>query len=92
MSSSAASLVGGADTEMTDPRLNLSVLQRIAASSGGQVVEPGQAAALLQQLRAALPAATLLVRRDLWHNGWSFTMIAGLLAAEWILRRRWGLR
>lgn len=92
LTSSASSLVGGADAEMTDPRLNVNVLQRLATVSGGRMIEPGQAPALVEQLRAALPAATLLVGRDLWHNGWSFTLIVGLLAAEWLLRRRWGLR
>jgi len=29
--------------------------------------------------------------RDLWHNGFSLTLIVVLLAAEWILRRRVGL-
>jgi uncharacterized membrane protein len=92
VSAVAAMLVGGADSEMADPRVNLHVLERVAAGSGGRLVESGQAGALADELSAALPAATLLVRRDLWHNGWSFAGVVGLLAAEWILRRRWGLR
>jgi hypothetical protein len=43
-------------------------------------------------LKAAVPAAALTVSRDLWHSGWSFAAILALLGAEWILRRRWGLR
>jgi hypothetical protein len=39
-----------------------------------------------------VPAAVLSVRRDLWHNGWSFAVIVLLLGAEWVVRRRWGLR
>jgi hypothetical protein len=31
-------------------------------------------------------------RRDLWHEPWAFALIVLLLSAEWILRRRWGLR
>ena len=85
-------LVGGADPEMSDPRLNLRVLERVAALSGGKVVEPGQPDALAAALRAALPPAAVLVQRDLWHNGWSFAAILSLLGAEWLLRRRWGLR
>ena len=30
--------------------------------------------------------------RDLWHEPWAFALIVLLLSAEWILRRRWGLR
>ena len=87
----AVVLVGGADPEMSDPRLNMRVLQRVAAASGGRVLESGALDAFAMDLRASLPES-LLARRDLWHNGWSFAAIVGLLAAEWILRRRRGLR
>jgi hypothetical protein len=43
-------------------------------------------------LKGLVPAAQLSVRRDLWHTGWSFAAILILLGAEWVLRRRWGLR
>jgi hypothetical protein len=85
-------LAGGADSEMTDPRLNLRVLERVAAASGGRMIQPGEMAALASQLRAAVPAAVVAARRDLWHNGWSFGLIVALLVLEWTLRRRWGLR
>ena len=88
----ASVLVGGADTEMADPRLNVRVLQRIAAASGGRVIETGDIAALPGQLRAAIPAAVIVARRDLWHNGWSLAAVVLLLAAEWLLRRQWGMR
>ena len=88
----AAFLVGGADAEMSDPRLNARLLARVAAVSGGRVVEPGSTGALVDALRTAVPAAVMSVRRDLWHTGWSFAAIVLLLGSEWLLRRRWGLR
>ena len=91
-SASSSFLVGGADVEMTDPRLNTPVLARLAAASGGRVLAAGQTSELLESLRSNVPAAALAVRRDLWHNGWSLLAIVVLLAGEWILRRRWGLR
>jgi uncharacterized membrane protein len=91
-SASASMLVGGADLEMTDPRLNTQLLQRVALASGGRPVAAGDATAIVDGLRAGLPAARLAVTHDLWHNGWSFAAIVMLLAAEWLLRRRWGLR
>ena len=91
-SAAASLLVGGADSEMTDPRLNLHALQRVALASGGRVIEPGDVASLAGDLHAALPTAMLLLRQDLWHTGWSFAMLLTLLGAEWVLRRRWGLR
>ena len=89
---STSALVGGADLEMADPRVNIQLLERVAAASGGRLLTDADSASLPDILRAALPAATLAVRRDLWHNGWSFAMILTLLGAEWVLRRRWGLR
>jgi uncharacterized membrane protein len=91
-SESTAFLVGGADVEMTDPRLNARLLQRLAVVSGGNMVRPGQLPPLVDALRAGVPAAAVSVRRDVWHTGWSFAAILLLLGAEWMLRRRSGLR
>jgi uncharacterized membrane protein len=91
-SATSAVLVGGVDPEMTDPRLNEDTLSRVARASGGQVLAAGDEATLVDRLRTGMPAAVLAVRRDLWHTGWSFAVIALLLAAEWLLRRTWGLR
>jgi uncharacterized membrane protein len=90
--STATMLVGGVDPEMTDPRLNEDTLQRVARASGGAVLAAGDTNALLERLNAAAPAAVLALRKDLWHTGWSFGILAALLAAEWLTRRRWGLR
>ncbi|PYR76165.1 MAG: hypothetical protein DMF86_13120 [Acidobacteria bacterium] len=89
---SGSLLVGGGDEEMADPRLNEDVLQRVARASGGAVVSPASLGSVVERLRAHAPAAALSIRRDLWHTGWSFAAIALLLAAEWLLRRHWGLR
>lgn len=91
-SAATSLLVGGADVEMSDPRLNTALLQRIATATGGRVMVAGQIDPLLTALRAATPAAALMVRRDLWHNATSFILIIGLLTGEWLLRRKWGLR
>jgi hypothetical protein len=89
---SASVLVGGADLEMTDPRVNQAFFERLAAASGGRVLADDRLSGLTDLLRAGLPAAALAVRRDLWHTGWSFAAILVLLGAEWLTRRRWGLR
>jgi hypothetical protein len=85
-------LVGGADAEMTDPRLDGELLQRIAVASGGRVVAESDVPALAESLRARLPAAARAATRDLWNSAWCFVAIVALLSSEWILRRRWGLR
>jgi len=91
-SSLGTMLVGGVDPEMTDPRLNEDTLQRVARASRGAVIPAGDVNALLARLDESAPAALLALRKDLWHTGWSFAILAGLLAAEWLTRRRWGLR
>jgi hypothetical protein len=91
-SSIGTMLVGGVDPEMTDPRLNADTLQRVARASGGAVLEAGDTRGLLDRLNAVAPAALLALRQDLWHTGWSFAILAGLLVAEWLTRRKWGLR
>ena len=90
--SAGTMLVGGVDPEMTDPRLNEDTLRRVARASGGAVVPAGETRALLERLDESGPAAVLAMRRDVWHTGWSFAVLAGLLAAEWLFRRASGLR
>lgn len=84
-------LVGGADVEMSEPRLNEAVLRRIAESSGGQYLPPEQAAEVASLIEAGLDSERPLEMRDLWNTGWSLLAIIGLLTAEWVARRRVGL-
>ncbi len=85
-------LVGGADFEMTDPRLNRPLLQRVALASGGRLIAEADLPGLADSLRSRVPAATLAATQDLWNTAWSFAVIVAILTTEWILRRQWGLR
>ena len=85
-------LAGGADLEMADPRLNEQVLRRIAIASGGQYLSAAQASELPALLQAVEPGLASPRLQELWHNVWIFVAVLLLLAAEWTLRRRWGLR
>ena len=84
--------VGGADREFADPRLNEGFLRRIARNSGGRYVRAAEAARVPAWLEATVPQNAAPERRDLWHEPWAFALVVVLLSAEWILRRRWGLR
>jgi uncharacterized membrane protein len=84
-------LVGGVDLEMTQPRLNEAVLRRLAAENNGRYLPADQAGRLASLLRESRAEAGTPEMRDLWHNGWSLLVIVGLLAAEWVARRRVGL-
>lgn len=87
-----AVLVGGADLELTDPRLNDEVLRRVAAASGGTSLDPGEIDQLAGLLRTRAREGAPPIVRDVWDNAWMFLLVVGLLAAEWTLRRQWGLR
>ncbi len=83
-------LVGGSDLEMSQPRLNESVLRRLASATGGRYVNVTEAGTLESLIRQQPPELGAPEMRDLWHNGWSLLLIIGLLVAEWIVRRRVG--
>jgi hypothetical protein len=85
-------LVGGADLEMADPRLNDEVLRRIAVASGGSYLTADEADRLPSLLASAVLATTVPQLEELWHNIWIFSAFILCLATEWMLRRRWGLR
>ncbi len=85
-------LVGGDDRELTEPRRNDEVLQRIADASGGRVLGEEDLGQLGTLLRDQTPGAPPARYRDLWHGLWTFLLIVSLLSAEWVLRRQAGLR
>lgn len=86
-------LVGAADVEMADPRLNEDVLRRVSQASGGRYLSRADEIARLPSLLAAAEKEPPAPRvQELWHNIWIFTGVMMLLAAEWMLRRKWGLR
>ncbi len=84
-------LVGAHDRELSDPRVNEPYLQRLARASGGALVRP-ENISTLQELLDASTETRARVLEDLWQRPWVFALIVGLLAGEWTLRRRWGLR
>ena len=90
-STTRAMLVGGADLELSEPRLNESVLRRVAETTGGRYVSAQDASTLPALLRSTEVGQRPTEMRDLWHNGWTLAFIIGLLAGEWLVRRRVGL-
>jgi len=84
--------VGGADREFADPRLNEGFLRRVARETGGQYLRAAEASKVVSLLQQAVPQNLEPELRDLWHEPWAFAIMIVLLSAEWVLRRRWGLR
>ena len=84
--------VGGGDREFADPRLNEGFLRRVARDSGGRYVRAADASRIASWLQEAERQNAAPGQRDLWHEPWVIAVLALLLSAEWVLRRRWGLR
>jgi hypothetical protein len=85
-------LVGGADLELADPRLNDEVLRRVALASGGRFLTDAEASDLPSLLRSRMADEAPPRYRDLWNTGWAFAAIILLLGGEWVLRRQAGLK
>ncbi|MHC4137326.1 MAG: VWA domain-containing protein [Planctomycetota bacterium] len=77
--------------EMRDPLLDMRTLRGIASKSRGRVLQPYEFRELLDEqivpptgiYRSGEPKRT-----DLWDRAWVLWLIVGLLAVEWILRRK----
>lgn len=68
------------------------MLRRIAQAGGGEFLTSDQLNSLPDKLRVAEQAESRAhVPHSLWDNGWFLALVVGLLASEWVLRRRAGL-
>ncbi len=85
-------LVGGADPELEDPWLNADLLRRTAETAGGAYLDPDRLGDLVDRLRVAARADPRPATREVWHHAGVLMLLFGLLAAEWSLRRLWGMR
>lgn len=93
-------LVYDRDVELSTPAADHDQLARLAAVTkpfGGRVVAPEQVPALLEDLRDRPPEMDIEVQTkwqlaDTGRDAWSLLLLlVGLLTAEWLLRKKWGL-
>jgi hypothetical protein len=84
--------VGGSDREFIDPRLNEAMLGRLARASGGRYASDAARSSIHSWLRSAALQTASPRTRDVWHEPLVFIAVIGLLSAEWVLRRKRGLR
>ncbi|MEM9478579.1 MAG: hypothetical protein AAGA58_02840 [Verrucomicrobiota bacterium] len=80
-----------ASAEMRDVTLNLPLLNNLARSTGGIVVRPHDADRLLQAFKPPIAPVVERRHRPIWDNALFLGIIAALVIAEWLLRRREGL-
>ena len=89
---SAYVLVGGMDQEFVHPLRDDGPLRRVVDGTGGRVLGLAEVSQLPEWLRESVRKPEQLAERDLWHTPSVFLVVVALLALEWTLRRRWGLR
>jgi uncharacterized membrane protein len=77
--------------EFRDLRPNRALLDRIARSTGGQVVSPAELDSLVKTLPTRHADVTEPYVRPVWHQPWVFLLAILCLIAEWGLRRWKGL-
>lgn len=78
-------------SEMANLRVNLALLNEIAAQTGGQVIELDDLAAFADELPTKNVPVTETWITPLWHRGWVMTIALACLCGEWGLRRWQGL-
>ena len=79
------------DAELRDVTLNLSLLEQISAATGGMTVAPHRAHEVIAAFKPPVKPIRERRERTVWDNGFVLLLLAGLLTAEWIVRRRKGL-
>lgn len=77
--------------EMARVASDASSLSAIAKWTGGKVVTAHEAASLADSFGEPSRTVTEQVEIALWDRPWLYLTLAGLIAAEWILRKRRGL-
>jgi len=81
------------DLELQNPAADMALLEEISKVTGGTHIPPEQLGTFLRELiREGLKARVQKIRRlTLWDNWPVLLLFAGLLTAEWYVRKRRGL-
>jgi uncharacterized membrane protein len=82
-----------APVEQEFQRLDIdrALLTKLAADSGGRIVDPDRIGAFVSQLQRQPVPVTEHWVAPLWHQAWVFSLAMACLCAEWGLRRWKGL-
>jgi uncharacterized membrane protein len=70
---------------------NKDLLQKLSEQTGGRYFTPDEASKLAGDISYSEAGITSRETRDLWDMPIIFLLAVGIRAAEWLLRRRWGV-
>lgn len=87
--------VGELNLEFRDTRMDAALLRRLAHTTGGQMVLPGETPSLqnaIGSIREFRPSiAELADRVELWNWPYTLAIVLLLFAAEWVIRKQSGM-
>ena len=70
---------------------NQELLQKLSDQTGGRYYTPSEASKLTNDISYSEAGITTRETRDLWDMPALFLLVLGIRAAEWLLRRKWGV-
>src|SRR5580658_1924581 len=70
---------------------NRDLLEKLSSETGGRYYRPDEAGRISKDITYSEAGITVRETRDLWDMPVIFLLIAGLRAAEWTARRKWGV-
>ena len=70
---------------------NRELLEKLSAQTGGRYYKPSEVSRLGDDVTYSEAGISIRELRDLWNMPVLFLLILGLQAAEWLLRRKWGV-
>ena len=81
------------DLELDNAAADATLLESLAAMTGGRSLVPEELSNLIERLAEDTESLKVRseTRKPLWDTWGFFGLLVGLLAAEWYLRKRWGL-
>jgi uncharacterized membrane protein len=77
--------------EFQNAAMNSSLLKRLSSVTGGRYYTPGNLQSLPEDISYIDKGASRIEDKDLWDLPFLFLLLAGLISAEWMLRKRKGL-
>ncbi|MDP9040211.1 MAG: hypothetical protein M3O02_13230 [Acidobacteriota bacterium] len=70
---------------------NRELLQKLSSETGGRYWTEGELSRLPQEITYSEAGLSVRDTKELWNMPIVFLLLLGLLAAEWLLRRKWGV-
>jgi uncharacterized membrane protein len=70
---------------------NKELLTKLSSETGGRYYKPDEASKLGHDISYSEAGITVRETHDLWDMPAVFLLIIGLMALEWVLRRKWGV-